>query len=148
VSNYMSLLHLLLSCGGWDMEIQEMVSQSKSNLPSFSTYVSQVSVFNTLMNIFCNQMILLQTKHDVFRLDILIHQVFSNTFKGCAWHFFYLKNSTQNMSSCHLHWIPPPSVSLTKPETMAIHLRAGGTRRHSQKPFHNWRRSLIILGWT
>ena len=52
VSICMFFLHLSLSYRVWDMEIQEMVSHLKSNLPSFSTCVSQVSVSDTLVSIF------------------------------------------------------------------------------------------------
>ena len=105
VSICMFLLHLSLSYGAWDMEIQEMVSHLKSNLPSFSTCVSQVSVSNTLVSIFSDQMRLLQGKFHVSRLDSHTHKFTPDTSKRFAWHF-HLKNSTPNMSSCHLHWIP------------------------------------------
>ena len=101
----MFLLHLSLSYGAWDMEIQDMVSHLKSNLPSFSTCVSQVSVSNTLVSIFSDQMRLLQGKFHVSRLDSHTHKFTPDTSKRFAWHF-HLKNSTPNMSSCHLHWIP------------------------------------------
>ena len=64
VSIYMFLLHLL-SYRVWDIEIQEMVSHLKSNLLSFSTCVSQVSVSDTQVNVFSDQTRLLQGKSNV-----------------------------------------------------------------------------------
>ena len=62
VSICMFLLHLPLSYEGWDMEIQNVVSHLKSNLPSFFTCVSQVSVSDTQVSVSSDQMRLLQGK--------------------------------------------------------------------------------------
>ena len=48
---------------------------------------------------------LLQGKFHVSRLDSPTHKFTPDTSERFAWHF-HLKNSTPNMSSCHLHWIP------------------------------------------